>query len=163
MEAMKKVEEYYKKYGLMVYKRCSEILKNDDKALDAMQDVFAKIITVSNNINYPSSYLYRTSTHVCLNILRREKNNPLVAIDSLEYAIASDEDLEKNFLVKDKLNSLFHGEKKTSRVIAFMRYVDKMSLEDIAEEMEMSVSGIKKRLRKMKDKLHKMEVENEYK
>jgi len=158
---MEQIEKYYKKYGSMVYKRCMEILKNEDRALDAMQDVFARLMTNKNRITFPSTYLYRASTNVCLNVLRKEKNNDASDIDSFMYRIASDEDLEGTFIVKEKLAGIFQGEKKSTRVIAFMRYIDKMNLSDIADEMEMSVSGIKKRLRKIREKCREMELENE--
>ncbi|MES0491599.1 MAG: sigma-70 family RNA polymerase sigma factor [Leptospirales bacterium] len=158
---MQNIEEYYKKYGPMVYHRCLEVLKNEDEATDAMQDVFAKLMTIAEKIRHPSTYLYRTATHVCLNLIRKQKNHLSMDVDSVVYNIASSEDLEKNLLLKDKLHSLFQGEKKTTRVIAFMRYIDKMSLRDIADEMDMSISGIKKRLRNIKDKYQKMELEYE--
>lgn len=53
------IEEWYKKYGPMVLRRCRFLLKNEEKALDAMQDVFVNLITNSDKINdaYPSSLL----------------------------------------------------------------------------------------------------------
>ena len=55
------VEEYYKKYGPMVLRRCRTLLSNEDKALDAMQDVFIKLIKKDSDLmdNSPSSLLYR--------------------------------------------------------------------------------------------------------
>jgi len=89
------IEEYYNKYGSTVYKRCLFLLKNEDEALDAMQTVFAKLLS----------------------------------------------------------------KKKDSRTIAVMHYIDKMNLSEIADEMHMSVSGIKKRLKKIKDKIN---IKEEY-
>jgi RNA polymerase sigma-70 factor (ECF subfamily) len=66
------IEEYYKKYCPMVLRRCRWLLKDEDKALDAMQDVFVLLLRNRDRLkgNYPSSLLYRIATNVCLNIIR---------------------------------------------------------------------------------------------
>ncbi len=57
------IEEFYKKYGPMVLRRCRTILSNEDKALDAMQDVFVKLIQKENELmdNSPSSLFIQNS------------------------------------------------------------------------------------------------------
>ena len=48
---------------------------------------------------------------------------------------------------------IFSNEKESTRAIAVMHYVDKMKLETIASEIGLSLSGVKKRLKKLKDNL----------
>ena len=38
------VEAVYRKYGPMVMRRCRQLLKDEHKALDAMQDTFVKLL-----------------------------------------------------------------------------------------------------------------------
>jgi len=148
------IEEYYNKYGPLVYKRCLFLLKERDDALDAMQNVFAKLIAKETlDVRFPSTYLFRSATNECLNLIRSRKKINNTNIDPTLMTIASDEDLEKRAIVRETVEELFSGEKASTRTIAVMYHIDKMSLADIAEEMNLSVSGIKKRLKRIKDKI----------
>ena len=84
------IEELYKKYGPMVLRRCRYLLKNEEKALDAMQDVFVNLISNCEKIEntYMSSLLYRIATNVCLNIIRDEKKRPETADNEIFNYIA---------------------------------------------------------------------------
>ena len=55
------------------------------------------------------------------------------------------------------LKHLFNREPESTRTIAVMHLLDGFSLKDVAEEVGMSVSGIRKRLRNLKGKLKELE------
>ena len=58
----------------MVLRRCRFLLKDEDKALDAMQDVFVRLIERKEKIsNICSSFMYTMATNVCLNKIRADK------------------------------------------------------------------------------------------
>ncbi len=69
------VEILYQKYGPMVLRRCRRLLRNEDRALDAMQDVFVRVLQHRGYLKatYPSSLLYRMATNVCLNCIRDQR------------------------------------------------------------------------------------------
>ena len=46
----------YEKYGPMVLRRCRYILKDEEKALDAMQDVFVRILEKETQITSVCSF-----------------------------------------------------------------------------------------------------------
>lgn len=146
------VEEFYKKYGPMVLRRCRSLLKNEDQALDAMQDVFVKILKHQHRLNdtAPSSLLYTTATRVCLNIIRKEKRN--VISDDILESVSSSDNPEERALTKHFLDRVFSKEKETTRTIAVLYYRDKLTLEQTAKAMDMSVSGIRKRLRQLRER-----------
>mgnify|MGYP002830669858 CR=1 FL=1 len=66
------VEELYQRYGPMVMRRCRQLLKEVNEALDATQDVFVQILKRRDRLEmtYPSSLLYRIATNQCLNRIR---------------------------------------------------------------------------------------------
>ena len=41
---MKDIETLYTTYGPMVLRRCRQLLRDEDLALDAMQDVFVRVL-----------------------------------------------------------------------------------------------------------------------
>ena len=46
--------------------------------------------------------------------------------------------------------------------MAILHYVDGMTLQEVADEVGMSVSGVRKRLRGLRAELHELVTEEEY-
>lgn len=147
------VEACYKKYGPMVFRRCLTLLKEPSKAEDAMQEVFLNLIRHQERLTgeYPSSLLYRMATHVCLNLIRGENRKREDRNTEILDQIACYEDHEERLAAKDVLNRFFGRQKESTRVLATLYYVDGLTLEEVARETGMSVSGVRKRLRRMKE------------
>jgi RNA polymerase sigma factor (sigma-70 family) len=154
------VEGYYRKYGPMVLKRCRMILGDEEKALDAMQDVFVKILQNQDKLqnNYPSSLLYRIATNVCLNIIRYEKSRPKTSNGDALMEIAAYDSMETRIEIRDLLDRLLGNEKISTSDIAVMHYVDGMTLKEVAEIVGLSVSGVRKRLRNLKERIKYLEA-----
>ncbi len=72
------IDRLYRTYGPMVLRRCRRLLRDEDQALDAMQDVFARLLQHGDRLTaeYPSSLLYRMATNLCLNRLRERRGRP---------------------------------------------------------------------------------------
>jgi RNA polymerase sigma-70 factor, ECF subfamily len=157
------IAEYYRKYGPMVLRRCRMLLKDEDMAMDAMQDVFVKLLQNQKRLkgDYPSSLLYRIATNVCLNIIRYDKSRPQSDSDDILAYIASNDDMESRIEARDYLERIFAKEKSSTKEIAVMHYVDKMTLNEVAETSGLSVSGIRKRLRKLTESVKSQNLEGE--
>jgi RNA polymerase sigma-70 factor (ECF subfamily) len=154
------VEEYYRKYGPMVMRRCRFLLRDEDRALDATQDVFVRLLESREKLkdSYPSSLLYRIATNVCLNMMRSDRRSRTVSGENLLDMIASDERLDDRAAANDLLDRIFRREAPSTREIAVMHYVDGMTLEETAREAGLSVSGVRKRLRTLKARVEELEV-----
>jgi RNA polymerase sigma-70 factor, ECF subfamily len=157
------IAEYYRKYGPMVLRRCRMLLKDEDRAMDAMQDVFVKLLQNQKRLkgDYPSSLLFRIATNVCLNIIRYDKSRPQADSEDVLAYIASNDDMERRIEVRDYLDRLFAKEKTSTGEIAVMHYVDKMTLNEVAEMSGLSVSGVRKRLRKLSESVKSLNLEEE--
>jgi len=151
------VEDLYKKYGPMVLRRCRQLLMNEESALDAMQDTFVKILRYQKTLSatYPSGLLYRIATNVCLNIIRKRKKFADFPCDEVLSIIAAVDDVEEKVLQKDLIMQIFQKEKISTKVIAVMHYVDGMTLKEVADEVGLSISGVRKRLRILKKRAGK--------
>lgn len=149
------VEGYYVKYGPMVLRRCRRLLRDEEKALDAMHDVFVQLLVHEARLadTAPSSLLFRIATNVCLNRMRTEKRRPEDKDDELVQQIASTDDLGSRSIAKRMLERIFHSELDSTRTIAVLHYVDGMTLEEVAREVELSVSGVRKRLRTLRSRI----------
>ena len=121
-----------------------------------MQDVFVQLLRHQTRLTeqYPSSLLYRIATNVCLNRIRtRQRRREVSAGDDLLSQIAIAPDPHSGVL----LDRLFQRHPDSTRVMAVMRYVDGMTLEQVARECRMSVSGVRKRLEALRKSVRDLE------
>jgi len=150
------VEHYYEHYGPMVLRRCRQLLGNEDSAMDAMQEVFVKVLTKQDVLEdiAPSSLLYRMATNTCLNRLRTQRRRPETCDNTLLMNIAEDSIDESRSLARRVLASVFQNQKALTATMAVLHWRDGFTLQEVADEVGMSVSGVRKRLRKLRRRLH---------
>jgi len=125
-----------------------------------MHDVFVSILTRADELadQAPSSLLFRIATNVCLNRIRTRKRRPEDG-DELLVEIAERTDPAARSAARAMLDRLFHTEPDDTALIAVLHLHDKMTLQEVAAEVGMSVSGVRKRLDKLRAKLHALEVQ----
>jgi len=154
-------EQLYVRYAPMVLRRCNRLLGDENEAADIAQEVFIKVWEKRNSLNdeYPSSLLWRMATNMCLNRIRdKKRRGEDISADKMLMNIACAKDIEKDAVHRDILNRLFKRHPENSRTIAVLHLVDGMTLEEVAKEVKMSVGGIRKRLRSLKNTLIELEA-----
>lgn len=153
------VETYYKRYGPMVMRRCRRLLRDEELALDAMQDTFVNLLNKQHELKHraPSSLLFRIATNVCLNRLRTIKRHPEDSDSTLLSRIAYYGEPESESAARSILSKLFRGESATVRTIAVLHLVDGLTHEQVAREMGLSPSGVRRRLKKLRANLAALE------
>lgn len=145
----------------MVFRRCRSLLNDDDEAIDATQDVFVKLIEMGDvDIHAPSSLLYIVATRTCLNRIRSNSRRPETPHGELLAEIARAGDGESRRSARSVLRKLFGRNPESSQVIAVLHYLDGLTLEEVAGEMGMSVSGVRKRLRLLRADLRSLEAQS---
>jgi RNA polymerase sigma-70 factor (ECF subfamily) len=151
---------YYCTYGPMVLRRCRKLLGDEQAARDAMHDVFVQVLSRSDELvdQAPSSLLFRIATNVCLNRLRSRRRRPEDGDPDLLLEIAEHTDPKARSAARSALEALFRHEPGDTALIAVLHLYDRMTLEEVAAEVGMSVSGVRKRLAKLRTKLHHLEV-----
>lgn len=143
----------YRTFGPMVLRRCRFLLKDEEKALDAMQDVFVRIIERKKTLDSAcASLFYVTATRVCLNKIRADKIRSGPAFDSVAELVsgAAAASHEEKIDTGIFLEYIFSRRDKKDREIAILHYLDGFTLEETAVQMKMSVSGVRKRLASLK-------------
>ena len=151
----------YEAYAPMVYRRCVFLLKDDAEAKDMVQNVFLRVYERMDtlDLSQPSSLLWNTATRLCLNRIRDKKRRGLDCDSSellLTIACAEEDD---GLDARGILAKIFSKEQESTRTIATLHYVDGMTLEETAETVGLSVSGVRKRLRTLQAKIKNLEVE----
>lgn len=147
------VEAAYVRYGPMVLRRCRRLLIDEEAAVDAMHDVFVSLVRHGARLEDRglSALLYRIATHVSLNAIRtRRRRREDADGDDVLQRIASAEDPEARAITRIFTDKLLGQVSVRSRELAVMHLVDGMTLEEVARAVDMSVSGVRKRLRALK-------------
>lgn len=153
------VEQLYAKYGPMVLRRCKHLLRDDARAVDAMHDVFVLVLRHHERLdaNTGSSLLFRLATNVCLNALRGSRRKAEDTNDEVVLAIAQELDVEARTQARSFLARLFADEPETTATIAVLHWVDGMTWDEVAREMNMSVSGVRKRARGLTERVQQLQ------
>ncbi len=154
------IDELWARYGPLVLRRCRQILHDEDEALDVTQDVFVQLLRRRESlaIRFPSSLIYRMATNLSLNRIRDRQRGP-VSIDEARLAdIARLEDPDAVVHARRLLDRLFSRHRASTRLMAVSHFVDGLTLEEVAREFGMSVSGVRKRLRGLRETLEQWEA-----
>lgn len=151
----------YETFAPMVMRRCLALLKDEAEAGDMMQNVFLRIYTNRNTLDLssPSSLLWNTATRLCLNRIRDKKRRGLdVDCNEMLLQIAVADDEFETMSSVGLLKKIFSKEQEFTRTMAVLHFVDGMTLEETAAAVNMSVSGVRKRLRTLLAKVKNLEV-----
>src|SRR5688572_9929353 len=118
----------------MVLRRCRRLLRDEDEALDACQDVFVRVMEHRDRLDgeFPSSLLYRIATNVCLNRIRDRARRPATPDEELLASIAAAEPPGGGSEARLLLDWLFRRHPESSRTIAVLYYVDGLTHEEVA-------------------------------
>lgn len=152
------VEAFYVRYGPMVLRRCRKLLVDEQAAYDAAQEVFLKVIARRGRLtgDYPSALLFRIATNVCLNRLREDRRHGLRQNPSLLPELVLAPAHEAAVTAGSLLDHLFKNETDDTRQIAVMYFVDGMTLKEIGAALELSTSGVHKRLDRLRRRIRSM-------
>jgi RNA polymerase sigma-70 factor (ECF subfamily) len=153
------VAAHYRTHGPMVLRRCRALLRDEEAAVDAMHDVFVQLLRHGDRLDLsrPASLLLRMATNVCLNRARSTRRRPEDAVDARVLAIAAEVTPERRWLARLHLRDGLRTELQSTRLVAVLHHVDGLTLEETAREVGLSVSGVRKRLRGLRERFAALE------
>jgi RNA polymerase sigma-70 factor, ECF subfamily len=142
----------YRRYAPMVLRRCRGMLRDEEMAADAMQETFVQVLRHRENLDarYPSSLLYRIATNTCLNTMRSRRRKFTVSAEPFIASLAGRENTESRVLDSWELDQVFLGARESTRKAAQVHYMEEKTLAETAQEVGMSISGVRKRLRALR-------------
>ncbi len=83
----REIERLYRAHGHVVLRRARLILGSDADAQEALQEVFASLLRSPGEFRNAGSvvaWLYRATTHFCLNLLRNQRTGARLAARHIE-------------------------------------------------------------------------------
>jgi RNA polymerase sigma factor (sigma-70 family) len=158
-------ERLYERYADKVYHKCISFVKDGAKAEDLTHDIFLKLIfklgTFKEDAKF-STWLYSITYNHCMDQLRTNKkrgevyqDEPLEIPDDVDLNLIFDGDDVQAENLKAALDHLTVDEKG----ILFMKYMDDLSIRDIADIFKVTESAVKMRLLRSRTKLRKKYLE----
>ena len=141
------LEELYRRHAAGVLARCRYLLRDDDAARDAAQDVFVRALRALPELEAaesPTAFLLRAATNHCLNVLRAERaawreEVARLARDRHERGIEPD--------ARELVRALLGAASPEAQEIAVLYFVDELTQAEIAAETGRSLPTVRKRLR----------------
>jgi RNA polymerase sigma-70 factor (ECF subfamily) len=141
------LEELYRRHAASVYARCRYLLRDDDAARDATQDVFVRVLRAGAELGAaasPTSFLLRTATNHCLNLLRASRaawrdEVARMGRDRTTRGIEPD--------ARELVRALLGAAPAEAQEIAVLYFVDELTQAEIAAETGRSLPTVRKRLR----------------
>lgn len=159
-------DQLYKRYSSKIYGKSLSLLKNEEMAHDATQDIFIKILLnlakFSGKSRF-STWIYSITYNYCIDAIRKRKKDRSTSIDDVsELYDMADDDIEDKFLMemnvkrlKVVLNKIPVGDK----AILLMKYQDSMSIKEIGHIVQKSESAVKMKIKRAKQKFRKVHNE----
>lgn len=132
------------------------LLGSDEEARDAMQEVFVRVISEHHTFSGEVPilrWMYRITTNLCLNRLRKRKTHPVVedAGAVLRLIDAGRDQVDRHAVIQ----VLGTMDELTQR-IAIYYYLDGMKMEEVAEIVGYSRKTVSKKLESFRTKARRM-------
>jgi RNA polymerase sigma-70 factor (ECF subfamily) len=126
------VERIYREHGDVVLRRARRILGSDDEAVDALHELFSRLVADPDRLDGKASivaWLYTCTTHLCLNRLRDHRSRHGLALRELGGGGRQDPRAERLVWARQTLARM----PEPLAQVALHAWVDEMTGEEIAE------------------------------
>ena len=150
------IEALYERLGGILFRRCAALLGDLDDARDATQDAFVRLLRHADELDDPASalpWMYRVSTNVCLDRLRRRARLRYAAPEDLPD-VADPLGAEERLVLRDQLRAVMAAlDERAQRVFVHLAF-DGMTQEEVGAVLGLSrrtVNKIAGRLREVVD------------
>ncbi len=158
-------EELYRRYADKVYRKCLSFVKDSAKAEDFTHDIFLKLVlklgTFKETARF-STWLYSITYNYCMDQLRSNKKRGEVYQDE-ELEVPDDTDLDRVFEEDDiearRLTQALDYLPTEEKSLLLMKYLDELSIREIADVFKITESAVKMRLLRTREKLRNRYLE----
>lgn len=155
------------RYERAVFSICLRMVRNRELAADLSQDAFIKVFSMLERYNPQyafSSWLFKITSNLCIDYLRRRRISTLPMDDPIEgqdgeirrqYESAAP-DPHETFVRREKMKLLEDAVGKLPehyRIILILRHQEHLSYEEIARSLEIPLGTVKARIHRARESL----------
>lgn len=151
-------DEIFCRYADKVYAKSISMLQDASLAEDSVQEIFMKILMNLSKFKGDakfSTWLYSITYNYCIDYLRKSKRVHFVSDEEIYEVELEDEISDKELLEIeiDRLDVIMKEADPKDRAILIMKYVDDMSIKEMAEVLNRSESAIKMGIMRAKQRV----------
>ncbi len=150
------IDALYRRYAYPLFRRCRQLLRDDDGARDAMHEVFVRALEDPARFQgraRAATYLYGVATNVCLNRLRNDSARGEAWRESLaRYAGADDPPADDPAELRDLASAILAEADEESAAIAVYHFVDGLSQGEVAAIIGKSRVTVNQKLRDFRER-----------
>ncbi len=133
------------------------MLSNEAQARDAVQDIFLKVFLNLSRFNEKSAFstwLYSITYNYCIDLLRRRKKMPFLPSDDVsrigDEAVPEVPDSVLLEMKQERLQAVLERLNEADRMVLLMKYLDDMSIKEMADFFQKTESAIKMQILRAK-------------
>lgn len=155
----------YEKYAQLMFAYGYYFTKDKELIKDCIHDIFSRIYQKKENLGHTDNiklYLYQSIRNELIQKLKRQSKYPSVDVDEISFSNMHFE--ENSFLVEDnnrskaeRITKLLNNLPPRQKEIIYYRYLEDLSLKDIALIMKMNYQStqnlIQRALKKLQEQL----------
>jgi RNA polymerase sigma-70 factor (ECF subfamily) len=141
------VEDLYRRYGHVIFRRCRALLGREEEAKDAMQEVFIRALKYGRSFRRdkkPLPWLFGIATRLCFDRRRLLARN--VSLQTEDIAAAPGMDPEQRALLLQHLQKF----DSLTQEIVLCYHLEEMTMEEISAHVGRSRKTVGKRLDRFK-------------
>jgi len=149
--------ELYRRYSPKVYGKCITMLSNETEAGDAVQDIFERVLMRIGSFRQDSKFgtwLFTITNNHCIDVLRKRKRmrGKVGEMPAVEIA----EEIEETDWLQDQspvaIRHILENLSELDRAALILKYMDEMSVKEIAVQMGLQESATKMRLKRARQR-----------
>ncbi|MFK7807033.1 MAG: RNA polymerase sigma factor [Saprospiraceae bacterium] len=155
-------DNLYRRYRTKVYSKCISMLKDENRAIDATQEIFMKIylnLAKFDGRSKFSTWIYSITYNYCIDYLRKKKKETKLFADEpdeIPDVVAEVPDTELLEMEVGRLKKVLEAMRPDDRAILLMKYQDEMQIKEIATLLDKTESAIKMKIKRAKHKAQKI-------
>lgn len=164
---IKAFEELVSIYDKKIYNYAYGFTLNHEDSLDITQEVFLKVYRNIDKFQENSSistWIYKITSNVCVDIIRKNNKNKTVAItpeneeiiNQLQDSSASAEQIVENHELSDELSDSIKKLDYDAKQIIVMRDILELSYSEIAEILKLEDGTVKSKISRSRKKLREI-------
>lgn len=154
------------RYAARIYSKASTMLRDQEQAEDATQEIFTKIFLNLGNFQGTakfSTWVYSVTYNYCIDKIRKEKRSRELFVSEIDdppdQVDDQDDAAELAIMQVNELRKVLAELNDSDRTLLLLKYKDGIKIKDIAEMFGKNESAIKMQLKRAKEKAKKIHGE----
>ena len=149
----------YKRYYQTIYRQCLRLTRNAEQAQDFSQDVFMKVFLKLGSFQERSrfaTWLYAIAHNYCRDQIRLGEQLPTTAINAyLEGSLMDKTESLINEEVMGQFSLALANLSEAEQTLIRLKYEQELSLKELVNLSGLSLSAVKMRLKRSRDKMQR--------